>query len=521
MNCLTEELFNFVSLSKILKIIIIFTLFLNINCGNNLKILMEEDEREDVSIIISPSAPSVILGDDLQFTATLHNYSDGLTEDVTSAATWTITNTAVAIISNSAGSEGLATGMAVGVTKIKATLDTISNTTSLTIIPIVDYQVILNGTTEKSEWVHTAVLDNQGRLLIGGKLGNANWDAAIWRYNRNGTPDTSFGTNGVVSWNSPENNTDYVDCIKVKPDGTILLGGVSYDSLNDNNAFLGRLLPDGQPDTGLSPDGFKYVDIDRNKISRRVTLTFDSSDRLLFSGITTLISPWVVGIARITTSGIIDTTFSNMGYFTPPKPAFLDYEGGIIVDSGYIYKVVKTDNGVDSKIYKLNESDGSQVDLIEGIPINACHWIAIHGDYLYIGGYLLSPERYAWAKINKTDFTYDLGYGNNSIGDGSPQTDGGRGCHLSVNTNGEVYIGGTSPFFQDGMIIKANTLGSVDTSWGTLGAIPYVSVGGVDGEWDNVSSTVFYEDKIFIFGNTVTEINSTLYYKIFIHHTNQ
>ena len=61
MNYLTEKLFNFFSLSKILKIIIIFTLFLNINCSNKMEILFHDRIKNDVSLNSSflcvPPAP--------------------------------------------------------------------------------------------------------------------------------------------------------------------------------------------------------------------------------------------------------------------------------------------------------------------------------------------------------------------------------------------------------------------------------------------------------------------------------
>ena len=129
MNLLFKKLFNFFSSCPILKIFIIFTLCININCFDSNH---SDSEKDDVSIEISPSAPLVTPGDDLQFTATFHN-PDGSTEDVTSEATWAATNTAVAIISNSPGSEGLATAIAAGATKITAEFGNISDTTNLTV----------------------------------------------------------------------------------------------------------------------------------------------------------------------------------------------------------------------------------------------------------------------------------------------------------------------------------------------------------------------------------------------------
>jgi hypothetical protein len=68
-----------------------------------------------------------------QFTATA-NYSDGSNGDITTSVLWTSSNTAIAVISNTAGSEGVATGMAIGgPVTITASKDGISRTASLTV----------------------------------------------------------------------------------------------------------------------------------------------------------------------------------------------------------------------------------------------------------------------------------------------------------------------------------------------------------------------------------------------------
>jgi hypothetical protein len=50
-------------------------------------------------------------------------FSDGTTQDLTMDVTWSSGTPGVATISNVAGSEGLATSVAIGTTTITATLD--------------------------------------------------------------------------------------------------------------------------------------------------------------------------------------------------------------------------------------------------------------------------------------------------------------------------------------------------------------------------------------------------------------
>jgi hypothetical protein len=72
------------------------------------------------SISVLPQSPSIPVNSTQQFTATGH-YSDGTSQDLTTSVTWNSTVPTVALISNSAGSNGLATGVGKGTTTIQAT----------------------------------------------------------------------------------------------------------------------------------------------------------------------------------------------------------------------------------------------------------------------------------------------------------------------------------------------------------------------------------------------------------------
>lgn len=87
-----------------------------------------------VSIAVSPSAPSIPLGTTQQFTAR-GTYNDGSTQDLSTTVRWTSSDGTVATVSNSGGTIGLATSLAVGYTTITATLGTVSGTSTLSITP--------------------------------------------------------------------------------------------------------------------------------------------------------------------------------------------------------------------------------------------------------------------------------------------------------------------------------------------------------------------------------------------------
>ena len=85
-----------------------------------------------MSLAVSPTNPSIALGATQQFTAT-GTYSNNSTQNLTTSATWTSSVTAVATISNAAGTNGLATSVAAGTTTITAAVGGVSASTTLTV----------------------------------------------------------------------------------------------------------------------------------------------------------------------------------------------------------------------------------------------------------------------------------------------------------------------------------------------------------------------------------------------------
>ncbi len=82
------------------------------------------------SIAVTPASPSVPKGETDQFTAT-GTYSDNSTQNLTSQVTWASTTPSVATMSNTSGSQGLATGVAIGRSTISATLSGVAGSSVL------------------------------------------------------------------------------------------------------------------------------------------------------------------------------------------------------------------------------------------------------------------------------------------------------------------------------------------------------------------------------------------------------
>ena len=85
-----------------------------------------------VSIAVTPDNPIVAIGASPQFTAT-GSFTGSTTQNLTTQVFWSSSAPSVATISNAAGSNGRATAVAAGTTRIKSLFGNISGSTSLTV----------------------------------------------------------------------------------------------------------------------------------------------------------------------------------------------------------------------------------------------------------------------------------------------------------------------------------------------------------------------------------------------------
>jgi uncharacterized protein YjdB len=94
------------------------------------------------SISVTPASPSVPLGLGQPFTAS-GSYTDGTTRDITGSVTWTSSNAEVATVST----DGLAFGQDIGKTQLTASLDDVSESTSLEVTGAIILSVAVSPST--------------------------------------------------------------------------------------------------------------------------------------------------------------------------------------------------------------------------------------------------------------------------------------------------------------------------------------------------------------------------------------
>jgi trimeric autotransporter adhesin len=96
-----------------------------------------------VSISVTPATATIRVGAIQQFTATGH-YSNLTTQDITASVTWNSGTMATATISNAAGSNGQATGLAQGTTLINAALGAINSNANPATLTVAAFAYAVN-----------------------------------------------------------------------------------------------------------------------------------------------------------------------------------------------------------------------------------------------------------------------------------------------------------------------------------------------------------------------------------------
>ncbi len=168
---------------------------------------------------------------------------------------------------------------------------------------------------------NSIIIDSSGRILVTGDSGSdtAAYDMVIWRYNADGTLDTTFGNGGVVVHNSAAegDSFDRGNSIAIDSNGRILVAGYSYSS-TDSDMVIWRYNTDGTLDSTFGIDGIVVYDSASGGDSHDSgnCIKIDSNGRILVTGVSESSADLEMTIWRYNTDGTLDSTFGNGGIVT-------------------------------------------------------------------------------------------------------------------------------------------------------------------------------------------------------------
>jgi uncharacterized delta-60 repeat protein len=134
---------------------------------------------------------------------------------------------------------------------------------------------------------YAVTLQDDGMILVAGKSYNENYQfvPVVVRFTEGGQLDTEFGQNGVAAIPVTEVENDF-DCLLVQDDDKIVASGHYANTFLSFAMLVARFLPDGTPDTSFGDNGivnYPYSGVDDEGFG----ITMTSDNYLLVTGFTT------------------------------------------------------------------------------------------------------------------------------------------------------------------------------------------------------------------------------------------
>ncbi len=153
--------------------------------------------------------------------------------------------------------------------------------------------------------INAAAIQADEKIVAAGYCWNSAYQIALARYNPNGSLDTSFSGDGLVSASTSKTDTRIYD-MALQSDGKIVLGGLGYTSGESAMYILTRYNADGTLDTAFGTNGVTFTPVGTNNAYINA-IALQPDGKIVAAG--TDESDFV--IARYTTAGVLDTSFGG------------------------------------------------------------------------------------------------------------------------------------------------------------------------------------------------------------------
>ena len=186
-------------------------------------------------------------------------------------------------------------------------------------------------------------IDRDNKIVVGGFSGDNKWVVA--RYNSDGSLDKAFGHAGIATILFNPNGVDTLHALAIQEDGKIIVGGDvqvgSYAGLRMVDFGLARLSPEGELDLSFNQSGKQITYFVQPAASTLWALTIQADGKIVAVGDASIVN--ALGVARYNTDGSLDMSFGEEGKKITPCGKTCHWEGvglqpdGKIVAAGYIW----------------------------------------------------------------------------------------------------------------------------------------------------------------------------------------
>jgi uncharacterized delta-60 repeat protein len=170
---------------------------------------------------------------------------------------------------------------------------------------------------------YSMAIQNDGKIVVVGDKyidGTNYWDMIVWRFNSDGSLDTSFNGTGIVTHHGAAGGSgdDTARDIKITESGKILVVGDSASAVsNDRDLVIWKYNTDGTLDTSFDSDGIFTINSEDCSGCRDFGYRFDldSNNKIVIAGVRN--NPgneYGLILHRVNENGGLDTSFNSTGH---------------------------------------------------------------------------------------------------------------------------------------------------------------------------------------------------------------
>ena len=216
------------------------------------------------------------------------------------------------------------------------------------------------GDFTESRVVNGIDIRSDGKLIMVGGVSISNQSSIfITRRNTDGSLDTSFGSNGTVTYPSLTGVILGVGAFATQSDGKIVLGGPSVDGLHSYYSLaMARINVDGSLDTSFGSAGLAKIDFGSN--TQIHSIAVQPNGKIVTAGeVIVNQNSLDFGLSRVEPNGSVDLTFGGNGTLTIDFFDSYDIANGLAVQNdGKIVAVGFARNNINDNDFALVRLNG-------------------------------------------------------------------------------------------------------------------------------------------------------------------
>lgn len=339
--------------------------------------------------------------------------------------------------------------------------------------------IVVTDVSTGDDIAHGVAVQPDGKIVAVGFEGFTQYnspDFAAVRYNVDGSPDSSFGTNGKVI--TPiGTGPDEANAVSIQQDGKIVAAGYTYSASYASDFVVIRYNADGSPDSSFGGDGKVITATVYNEVPNAMAIQQDG--KIVTAG---FVDDGIqrFKLIRYDSDGTPDSTFGINGIVTtafgsyPNAGSVAIQADGKILAAGvanHAFALVRyTSAGVLDSTFgtygKVNTSMGTGTSAINAIAIQPDGRIVAAGTDEEQFQNNIALARY------KSDGSPDSTFGTDGIVITSISDNAASGNSMILQNDGKIIVAGTGGFQynnNDFAVVRYNNNGSLDTAFGISG----------------------------------------------------